>query len=259
MIGHQKRYALITGASSGIGYELARLFARDGKNLVIVARNKSRLEEVKAEIESKYATEVKVLVKDLSVPKAAPELFAELEKEDVDVDVLVNNAGFLVYGLFSETDLQKELEMIQLYVSTLTQLTKLFLQRMLKNKSGWILNVSSGMALMPVPRLSVYSASKAYTLSFSESLANELRGTGVCVTCLCPPQTETAIFKRANIEDTKLARAKKMDAAIVAEAGYVALKKGRVIVFPGLKSKCLPIFVRVFPRNVLIKMAGSMV
>ncbi len=259
MIGHKDRYALVTGATSGIGYELAKLLAKDGKNLIIVSRDKNRLEQVKTEIENKYRTRVKILPKDLSAPKAPLEIFSELEKEDINVDVLVNNAGLVVYGLFSETDLQKELEMIQLYVSTLTHMTKLFLKKMLENKSGWILNVSSGMALLSVPLLSVYSASKAYTLHFSEALANELQGTGVSVTCLCPPQTETAIFKRAKIENTKLARAKKMDAATVAEAGYIALKKGKVIVTPGLKSKLLPILIRILPRNVLTKMARSMV
>jgi short-subunit dehydrogenase len=259
MIGHKDRYALVTGATSGIGYELVKLLAKDGKNLIIVARDKKRLEEVKTEIENEYRTRVKLLPKDLSDPKAPVEIFSELEKEDINVDVLVNNAGFVVYGLFSETDLQKELKMIQLYVSTLTHMTKLFLKKMLENKSGWILNVSSGMALLSVPVLSVYSASKAYTLHFSEALANELHGTGVSVTCLCPPQTETEIFRRAKIENTKLARSKKMGAATVAEAGYIALKKGKVIVTPGLKSQLLPIVIRILPRSVLTKMARSMV
>lgn len=173
--------------------------------------------------------------------------------------MLVNNAGLVVYGLFSETDLQKELEMIQLYASALTYMTKLFLKKCLPNKSGWILNVSSGMGFLSVPVLSVYSASKAYMLHFSEALANELQGTGVSVTCLCPPQTETEIFKRAKIENTKLARAKKMNATTVAEVGYTALKKGQVIVTPGLKTKLLPTLVRILPRNVLTKMARSMV
>lgn len=161
MIGHKDGYALVTGATSGIGYELATLLAKDGKNLVIVARDRNRLEQVRTEIEDNYRTRVKMLPKDLSAPQAPLEIFSELEKEAIDVDVLVNNAGLVVYGLFSETDLQKELEMIQLYVSTLTHMTKLFLKKMLENKSGWILNVSSGMAFLPVPLLSVYSAGKA--------------------------------------------------------------------------------------------------
>jgi short-subunit dehydrogenase len=259
MIGHKDRCALVTGATSGIGYELAKLLAKDGKDLIIIARDENRLEQVKTEIENTYLTRVKVLPKDLSAPKAPLEIFSELEKENINVDVLINNAGLLVHGLFSETDVRKELEMIQLYASTLTHMTKLFLKKMLQNKSGWILNVSSGMGFLSVPIVSVYAASKAYIIHFSEALANELQGSGVSVTCLCPPQTETEIFKRANIEDTKLARVKKMNATTVAEAGYIALKKGKTIVTPGLKSKMLPILIRILPRNMLTKMARSMV
>ena len=258
MADHEDRHALITGASSGIGYELAKLFGKDGKNLIIVARNKNRLEQVKTEIENNYQVRIKLLSKDLSDPRAPLEIFSELEKEDITVDVLVNNAGFGVYGMFSETDLQKELEMIQVYVTSLTALTKLFLKKMLENKSGRILNVASGMALLAVPLFSVYAASKSYTLHFSEALANELQGTGVSVTCLCPPQTKTSFFTRADMENSKLVKGKMMDAATVAEAGYIALKKGKVIVIPGLKSKSLPILIRITPRSVLIKIARSM-
>jgi len=259
MIGHQDRYALVTGATSGIGYELAKLLAEDSKNLIIVARDKNRLEQVKTEIENEYGTSVKVLPKDLSGPKAPLEIFSELEKEDIDVDVLVNNAGFAVYGLFSETDLQEEFEMVQLHISSLTYLTKLFLKKMLENKSGRILNVSSILAFLAVPLLSVYSASKSYTLHFSEALANELQGTGVSVTCLCPPPTETLFHNRGNMEKSKTAKGKMMDAATVAEAGYIALKKGKVIATPGLKGKLLAISVRIAPKNMLTKMMRSMV
>ncbi len=257
MADHQDKYALITGASSGIGYELVKLLAKDGKNLIIVARNKNRLEQVKTEIENNYQVRVKLLPKDLSDPKTPSEIFSELEKEYINVDVLVNNAGFGVYGTFSETDLQKELEMIQVYIASLTALTKLFLKRMLENKSGRILNVASGMAFQPVPLCSVYAASKSYVLHFSEALANELRGTGVSVTCLCPYTTETSFFKRADMENSKLVKGKMMDAATVAKAGYIALKKGKVIAIPGLKNKLLAILVRIIPRSVLIKIMRS--
>jgi len=259
MIGHQDRYALVTGATSGIGYELAKLLAKDGKNLVIVARDKNRLEQVKTEIENEYLTRVKVLPKDLSDPKAPLEIFSEVEKEDIDIDVLVNNAGFGVFGLFSETDLQKEHEMVQLHISSLTHLTKLFLKKMLENKFGRILNVASILGFLPVPLLSVYAASKAYTLHFSEALANELQGTGVGVTCLCPPPTETSFHKRGNMENSKTAKGIMMDAATVAEAGYIALKKGKVIATPGLKGKSLAILARIAPRNMLTKMMRAMV
>jgi len=255
MADHEDRHALITGASSGIGYELAKLFAKDGKNLIIVSRNRNRLEQVKTEVENKYGTRVKVLSKDLSDPKAPLEIFAELEKEDIDVDVLVNNAGFGIYGMFSETDLQKELEMIEVNITSLTHLTKLFLKKMLENKSGKILNVASVVAFLPVPLFPVYSASKSYVLHFSEALANELRGTGVSLTCLCPGPTKTSFW--ANMENAKVAKGKKMDAAAAAEAGYMALKKGKVVAVPGLENKSLAILVRIFPRNLLTKIARS--
>ncbi len=257
MTDRKDRYALVTGASSGIGYELAALLAKDGKNLIIVSRNKDRLEQVKTEIENKYRTRIKILAKDLSDPEAPLEIFSELEKEDINVDVLVNNAGFGVYGMFSETNLQEELEMIQVNITSLTHLTKLFLKKMLENKSGRILNVASVMGFLPVPLWLIYSASKSYVLHFSEALANELQGTGVSVTCLCPGPTRTSFW--ANMEKSKSAKGKMMDAATVAEAGYAALKKGKVIVSPGLKNKSLPILVRITPRNLLTKMMRAMV
>ncbi|MFQ6114028.1 MAG: SDR family NAD(P)-dependent oxidoreductase [bacterium] len=253
MIGHKHRYALITGASSGIGYELAKVFAKDGKNLVIVARNENRLEEVKTEIESKYATKVKVLPKDLTDPKTPLDIFSELDKENIDVDVLVNNAGFGVPGRFSETDLQRQLGTIQLFTVSLTHLTKLFLKKMLRKKSGRILNVSSGMALAPVPLFSVYSACESYVLHFSEALANELQGTGVSVTCICPGQTRTSFYKSANVEHTKYGHAKMMDAATVAKAGYAALRKGKTVDMLSLKNQSLALLPRILPRGVTTK------
>ena len=258
MADYKDRYTLITGASSGIGYELAKLFAKDGKNLIIVSRNKDRLEQVKTEIENKYGIRIEILPKDLSDPQAPLKIFSELEKEDIDVDVLVNNAGFGVFGLFSETDLQEEFEMIQLHISSLTHLTKLFLKKMLENKFGRILNVASLIGFLPVPLFSVYAASKAYTLHFSEALANELHGTGVSVTCLCPSPTDTLFNKRGNVENSKSAKGIMIDAATAAKAGYMALKKGRVITVPGIKGRALLIFARILSRNLLTKTMRAM-
>ena len=257
MIGQQDRYALVTGASGGIGYELAKLLAEDGKNLIIVARNKNGLEQVKTEIENEYGTRVKVLPKDLANPQAPLEIFSELEKEDISVDVLVNNAGFGLYGMFAETDLQKELEMIQVNIASTTCLTKLFLKKMLANKSGTILNVASSLGFFPVPLFPVYAASKAYVLHLSEALASELEGTGISVTCLCPPPTKTSFW--ADMKNSKSARMKMLDATIVAEAGYKAMKKGKVIATPGMMGKSIPIMVRVMPRKALTKMMRSSV
>ncbi|MCJ7521980.1 MAG: SDR family oxidoreductase [Dehalococcoidia bacterium] len=257
MIGSKDGYALVTGASSGIGYELAKVLAKDGKNLVIVARSQDKLEELKTEIENKYGTSVRVLPKDLSNPNAPQEIFSELEKDGVNVDVLVNNAGYGVYGMFSETDLREELAMIQVNAVSVIHLTKLFLKQMLENKSGWILNVASLCSFLSSPLESVYCASKSLVLHFSEALANELQGTGVTVTCLCPGLAKTEFHKRAHMENAKVAKRKMMDAAAVAEAGYKALKKGKVVVIPGLIFKTAPLFARFVPRNLVTKVVRS--
>ena len=257
MIGSRERYALVTGASSGIGYELAKLFAKDGKNIVVVARSQDKLEELKTQIEGKYGTSVMVLPKDLSDPKAPQQIFSELEKEAIKVDVLVNNAGFGTYGMFSETDLQEELRMIQVNATSLIHLTKLFLKGMVDNGSGRILNVASVCSFLSTPLESVYCATKSLVLHFSEALANELQGTGVNVTCLCPGLARTEFHKRAHMENSKVAKRKMMDAATVAEAGYKALERGKGIVIPGLLYKFAPLFARFAPRNVVTKVVRS--
>ncbi len=258
-MNNKGKYALITGASSGIGYELAKLFSRDGMNLVLVSRNKDKLAEAATKIVKISNVEVKIIPMDLTRPEAPSDLFLELKKQGIGVEVLVNNAGIGVCGKFSETDLQKELMMIQLAVTSFTSITKLFLKSMLENKSGKILNVASGMALVPVPLLAVYSASKAYMLSFSEALSNELLGTGVTVTCLCPPQTDTPFFDSANMGDTKLARGKKFKAEFVARIGYDALMKGKTIALPGMMNGMLPLLVRIAPRSYITKFMRSII
>jgi short-subunit dehydrogenase len=250
MIGSKEEYALVTGASSGIGYELAKLFAKDGKNIVVVARSQDRLERLKTEIENKSGTKVIVLLKDLSNPNAPQEIFSELEKKVINLDVLVNNAGFGLYGLFCQTELQEELKMVQVHVASLIHLTNLFLKQMIENKSGWILNVASGAGFAPFPLWSIYSASKSFVLSFSEALANELQGTGISVTCLCPGPTDTRIWEKGNMQNCKLAKGKKLRASTVAEAGYRALKRGKVIVVPSLKYGLAMQAYRILPRNV---------
>jgi short-subunit dehydrogenase len=257
MIGDKNMYALVTGASCGIGYELARVLAKDGKKLVIVARNHDRLDQLKTEIENKYGTRVMVLPKDLSLPEAPQEIFSELEKEDISVDVLVNNAGFGIYGMFSETDLQEELAMIQVNAVSVIHLTKLFLRQMIENKSGWILNVASVCSFLSTPLESIYCATKSLVLHFSEALANELEGTGVTVSCLCPGLVKTEFHKRAHMDNTRAAKRRMMDAATVAEAGYKALKRGKVVVIPGLIFKAAPLFTRFAPRNLVTKVVRS--
>ena len=261
MIGNKNGYALVTGASSGIGYELAKLFAKDGKNIVVVARSKDQLEALKAEMEKRHGTNVIVLPKDLSDPKAPQVIFSDLEKKNVNVDVLVNNAGLAVYGKFAATDWDKEAGMIQVNITTLTNLTKLFLNKMLENESGKILNISSVAGLLPSPCLSVYGATKSYVLSFSEALANEVRGSGVTVTCFCPGNTKTLFWERANAEDSKAHRRQFlfMDAPTVAGFAYKALAKNKTTVVAGLTMSLAMMFAtRLLPRGLAIRMSGIM-
>ena len=257
MIGSKEKYAIVTGASCGIGYEMAKILAKDGKDIVIIARSRDQLEDLKKEIENKHGTKVKVLAKDLSDPKAPPEIFSELEKAKIYVDVLVNNAGFGVYGMFLETDLREELDMIQVNAASLIHLTKLFLKGMVEDKSGYILNAASLCAFLPTPMEAVYCSTKAFVLHFSEALANELQGTGVKVTCLCVGLARTGFQKRAHMENCKVAKRKMMDAATVAEAGYKALKRGKLIEIPGLVYKFAPLFARFAPRNTVTRVVRS--
>src|SRR4030042_1533219 len=257
MIGSKEKYAIVTGASSGIGYEIAKILAKDGKDIVVVARSKDKLEGLKREIESKQGKKVKVLAKDLSDPKAPVEIFSELERESIGVDVLVNNAGYGVYGMFLETDLQQELNMIQVNAVSLIHLTKLFVKGMVKDKSGYILNAASLCAFLPTPLEAVYCSTKSLVLHFSEALANELQGTGVSVTCLCVGLAGTEFHKRAHMDKCRATKRKMMDAAVVAEAGYKALKRGKLIEIPGRVYKFAPWFARFAPRSLVTRAVRS--
>jgi len=251
--------ALITGASSGIGLELTRLFARDSYDLVLVARSEQQLKQLADELHEKFGITVKVIAKDLSVAGTPDEIFTELQQENVTADALVNNAGYATYGLFSELDLDNELRMMQVNMVALTHLTKLFLPGMLKNHRGKILNIASTAAFQPGPLMAVYYASKAYVLSFSEALANELRGTGVNVTALCPGPTESGFQKRANMEDSKLVSGRKiMDAVTVARAGYRGLMAGKTVVIPGIRNRILVESVRFSPRSMVTQIVRNM-
>ena len=242
--------ALITGASSGIGYEFAKIFAREGYNLVLVARSEAALQKLADELTQKYNTIVKVIAKDLSQPDAPQAVVDQIT--DLNIDVLVNNAGFADYGLFAESDLPKQLEMMQLNIVTLTHLTRLLLPPMLQRKSGKILNVASTAAFQPGPLMSVYYATKAYVLSFSEALANEVKAGGVTVTALCPGATESGFQQRAAMEDSKLIKGRKMPtSAQVAQAGYKALMQGKTVFVPGFSNNVLILAVKLLPRRIV--------
>ncbi len=243
--------ALITGASTGIGRELAKIFAREGYHLVLVARNAQALYELAGSLQKKHGISVRTIPKDLSRPQTPEEIYEELGRDSLAIDVLVNNAGAGVGGLFKDTDLGAELSTIQLNLASLTHLTKLFLRDMLKRGSGKILNVSSTAAFQPGPTMAVYYATKAYVLSFSEALAEELRGTGVTVTCLCPGPTETEFQARAGISGIRLLQFRTMDAATVARKGYEGLIKEKTLVIPGIFNRLFAWGVRFVPRRLV--------
>ena len=247
----ESKTALVTGASGGIGREFARLLAADGFTLVLVARDEARLSELAEELRRTHGVQSTVIATDLSEPSAARDIHCFLQKRGVSVDVLVNNAGFNVYGPFHESDGEQELRMLHVNVIALTHLTKLFLPEMLARGRGRILNLGSTGSFSPGPRDAVYCASKAYVLSFSEALAEELAGTPVTVTALCPGPTATRFAERAGIADIRLFEHGVMAAADVAAVGYRALMRGRRVVVPGIANKLMTFSIRFSPRRLV--------
>lgn len=246
--------ALITGASSGIGLELAHLFARDGYRLILVARNRNALRALASELLSRYNAEVWISPKDLAHPAAPLELYQELQEANVVLDVLVNNAGFGGEGPFLQTDWHLEAEMIQVNIVALTQLTKLFLPQ-IRAREGKLLNVASTAAFLPGPFMAVYYASKAFVLHFTEAIAEELSGTKTTVTCLCPGPVKTGFQKRAGIAESKLLNGPLLvDVQEVARAAYEGLKKGKRVVVPGWKNRAVIESLRVSPRSMAARM-----
>lgn len=230
---------LITGASSGIGYELARCFAADGHHLVLVARHQDRLDAVALELSSRYGIQATSIARDLFLPGAAEELYREVQAKGLQVDILVNDAGQGEWGEFHTTDLQRQLDIIQLNVVALTALTHLFLQDMIAKGYGKILNLASIASTSANPLLGVYAATKAYVLSFSEALHNELKDKNITVTALMPGATDTDFFNKANMEHTKAGQGSKDDPAEVAKTGYEALMSGDDKVISGMKNKIM--------------------
>jgi short-subunit dehydrogenase len=253
------RLALVTGASSGLGVEFARLLAADRHDLILIARSGDKLEALGRELEKQHGIRVHAIPVDLAVPHAPESLTRLLRERKLSPDILINNAGFGLYGPFVELDLTEQLRMIQLNVTSLTHLTYLLLPEMMQRRWGRILNVASTAAFQPGPLMAVYYATKAYVLSFSEALANEVNGSGVTVTCLCPGPTQTGFQARAAMGESKLVAGKKMmDAATAARAGYRALCKGKTLTIPGVKNNLLAFSVRLAPRQMITKVVRNM-
>jgi uncharacterized protein len=244
--------ALITGGSGGIGHELATLFAKDHHNLVLIARSADKLTRVADELRRQFGVSARAIPLDLTASPAPQFLFDQLQREGIAVDILVNNAGYGVFGEFAKIPLEPELGQIQLNVTALTHLTKLFLGPMLERRSGKILNVASTAGFQPGPLMAVYYATKAYVISFSEALANELKDSGVTVTCLCPGVTDTGFQGRAGTEKTILfKKLRPMDAQTVARDGYRGLMSGKTLVISGFRNWLLTESLRVSPRKLV--------
>jgi uncharacterized protein len=249
------RTALITGSSNGIGCELAKIHAEHGDNLVLVARNKCKLDELKGMLEGKHGIKAHTIEKDLSLPGSANEVYDDVKAQGITIDFLVNNAGFGDINLFAESDWDKLEKMINLNVSALTHLTKLFLPGMIERGFGKILNVASTASFQPGPTMAVYFATKAYVLSFSEAVNDEVRKKGVSVTALCPGSTESGFHEAANGTGRPIRKRKMPSARDVAEYGYRAMIRGKAVAIPGLRNSIMATSVRFIPRALVVKAA----
>lgn len=251
--------ALITGASSGIGLELAIEFAKHGHDLILVARNEIRLKELADAIKAKYQVSVHLLIKDHEHEKQVEDIHTYTLLQNIQVDYLVNNAGLGDYGLFGEEDWGKIDAMLQVNIRSLTRLSWLYSREMIQRKKGRILNLASTAAFQPGPLMAVYYASKSYVLLLSEALANELKDFGITVTALCPGATETAFAERANAGDSKLFMGKLPTAAEVAAYGYKAMMQGKTVAIYGVMNRALVQGGRLLPRKLVTKVARKIV
>ena len=250
--------ALVTGASSGIGKAMLPLFASDKHDLVLVARRGELLEEQKRELEQRFAVRVWTIALDLAKPGAAAELFARTQALELHVDMLVNNAGFSLYGLFQEQPLARLAEMIDLNIGALTELTHEYLQPMKERGHGRILQVASTAAFQPGPRMAVYYASKAYVLSFSEALSCELEGSGVTVTALCPGPTQSEFNAVAKFKMPAALQKSVMSSEDVARIGYREMMKGKRVAVAGVANRLMTIGSQLAPRGLVLAVADKL-
>ena len=245
---------LITGASSGIGLELARCFAGDGSRLVLVSRKRDALEALAGELRKAHKIQVQVITSDLAQPDSPTRLLAHLQAAGLKVDVLVNNAGFGAQGKFVELPLERQLDMLQVNVTSLTHLTRLLLPGMIERRCGGIMNVASTASFQPGPGMGVYYATKAYVLSFTEALAEEVAGKGVTVTAVCPGPTSTNFGTAANMRTLGLVKKISMSAAAVARLGHRDFRRGKVVAVSGFRNKFPAFLVRLTPRALVRKL-----
>lgn len=242
-------YVLITGASSGIGYELAKLFKRDGYNLILVARDKEKLQMAVDKLNNEK-NKIIMLDVDLSREDEVDKLIKYINKNEIDINILVNNAGIGSFGEFAEIDWKTEEKLIDINIKALTKLTKYFLPKMIEKKSGGILNVASTAAFASGPRMATYYASKAYVLNLTEAIHEEVKEYGINISCLCPGPVRTSFQSKAGIKKSEKAKKYLMNADIVAKVGYDKFKKGEVIIIPGFKNRVLVNANKLLPRAI---------
>lgn len=254
-----RKTALITGASAGFGVEFARLFARHGNDVILTARRSDRLAELAASLEAEHDVNAHVIVADLAAHNGARALFDEVQERGLEVEYLVNNAGFGTFGPFVETDPEESMDLVRVNIAALTELTALLLPAMVERRSGRVLNVASAAAFQPGPLMATYYASKAYALHFSEALNAELEGTGVSVTALCPGPVMTEFQQVAGMETSGLVLHKRLiSIEEVVAAGYEAMMRGKAYVIPGIGPRLLSFGVRFMPRRFVAKFVGRL-
>lgn len=246
----RNKYILITGGTEGIGIELARLFAADNNNLILVARNIQKLIDTKNELEESYNVEVEIIPTDLSVDNSYKEVIDFVDKKNIIVDKLINNAGIGSFGYFHEEDEDFEDKIIGINIITLTKLTKYFLSKMIERNSGAILNVASTAAFVGGPKMALYYSTKAYVLSLTEAIHDEAKEFGVNISCLCPGPVDTLFQKKSGIKKSKSAKKYLMSAEDVAKEGYIKFLKGKAIIIPGFKNKLIVIGNKFIPRSL---------
>lgn len=239
---------LITGATAGIGYELAKLYAKDENNLILVARDEERLKEVKDELEF-YNIKVYTIALDLSEDNSCEKVLDFVNKKNLSVDILINNAGMGSFGYLSEIEVEKELKLINVNIRALTELTKMFLPSMIEHGEGAIMNVASTAAFCAGPKMATYYASKSYVLNFTEALYEELKGSEIKISCLCPGPVKTNFQEKSGIRKSEAAKKALMTPKEVAEIAYRDFKKGKLIIIPGFKNKLIIRINKLIPRS----------